>query len=93
MGDLFKTLFLIEPKNFKIATQQLSQPWNGRLLEIYYKSYQEKNRQILPEEIQIIAIDIDQTTNIDIQFRNIEFNRTLNFPYRIPKGFEEIVLK
>lgn len=93
MGDLFKTLFLIEPKNFKIATQQLSQPWNGRLLEIYYKSYQEKNSQILPEEIQIIAIDIDQTTNIDIQFRNMEFNRTLNFPYRIPKGFEEIVLK
>ena len=93
MGDLFKTLFLIEPENFKIATQQLSQPWNGRLLEIYYKSYQEKNRQILPEEIQIIAIDTDQTTNIDIQFRNIEFNRTLNFPYRIPKGFEEIVLK
>ena len=56
-------------------------------------SYQEKNNLILPEEIQIIAIDIDQTTNIDIQFKNIEFNRTLNFPYRIPKGFEEIVLK
>ena len=93
MGDLFKTLFLIEPKNFKIATQQLSQPWNNRLMDIYYKSYQEKNNRILPEEIQIIAIDNDRTTNIDIEFKNIEFNRTLNFPYKIPKGFEEIVLK
>ncbi|MGB5459257.1 MAG: DUF4292 domain-containing protein [Eudoraea sp.] len=93
IGDLFKTLFLIEPKNFKIATQQLSQPWNKRLLEIYYKSYQEKNNQILPEEILITAIDIDQITNIAIQFKNIELNRILNFPYKIPKGFEEIVLK
>ncbi|WP_297796852.1 DUF4292 domain-containing protein [uncultured Eudoraea sp.] len=93
MGSLFKTLFLIEPKNFKIATQQLSQPWNKRLLEIYYKSYQKKDKMVFPEVIQITAIDIDQTTNIAIQFRSIELNRALNFPYKIPKGYEEIVLK
>jgi hypothetical protein len=92
-GDLFKTLFLLEPKNFKIATQQLSQPWNKRLLEVYYKSYQVKNDQILPDEIQITALDVDQTTTIALQLRNVELNKPLNFPYKIPKGFEEIVLK
>jgi hypothetical protein len=92
-NDLFKLLFLIEPENYKIAVQQLSQPWKKRLLEIRYANYELKDRHILPSEIEITAIDTDQRTTIDIAYRNIEFNRNLNFPYKIPKGYEEIVLK
>ena len=91
--ELFKPLFRIEPGNFKLAVQQLSQPWNRRLLEIRYKNYQEKDKRILPNEIGIVAIDSDQRTTIAIQYRSMEFNKRLNFPYKIPKGFEEIVLK
>jgi hypothetical protein len=76
-----------------MATQQLSQPWKKRLLEIRYKNYQEKDARILPNEIGITAIDTDERTTIAIEYRNIEFNRSLNFPYKIPKGFDEIVLK
>lgn len=91
-GDLFKTLFQIEPMNYKIATQQLAQPWEKRMLEINYKNYQKVNKWILPSEISILAIDGEQTNNIKVEFRNMEFNRTLNFPYNIPNGFKEIVL-
>ncbi len=91
--DLFKPLFRIEPGNFKLAAQQLAQPWNKRLLEIRYKNYQEKDKRILPNEIGIVAIDTDQRTTIAIEYRSMEFNKRLNFPYKIPKGFEEIVLK
>ncbi len=91
--DLFKILFRIEPGNFKMTTQQLSQPWKKRLLEINYKNYQERDSRILPDEIGITAIeDLDRTT-IAIEYRNIEFNKPLNFPYKIPEGFEKIVLK
>ena len=92
-ADLFKLLFQIEPKNFKMATQQLSQPWKKRLLEIHYKNYQEKDSRILPNEIGILAIDDNERTIIDIVYKNVEFNKALNFPYKIPKGFDEIVLK
>ncbi len=91
--DLFKPLFRIEPGNYKLAAQQLSQPWKKRLLEIRYKNYQERDKRILPNEIGIVAIDTDQRTTIAIEYRSMEFNRRLNFPYKIPKGYEEIVLK
>ena len=91
-GDLFKTLFQIEPLNYKMAAQQLSQPWEKRLLEINYKNYQKVNKWILPGEIDILAVDGDNTNNITVEFRNMEFNRALNFPYNIPNGFKEIVL-
>lgn len=91
--ELFKTLFQIEPKNFKIAKQELSQPLKNRLLEIEYKNYQKINKWVIPNEILITAIDKDLTNTIGIEYRNIEFDRALNFPYKIPKGFDEIVLK
>lgn len=90
---LFKTLFQIEPKNFKIATQQLAQPFKNRLLEISYKNYQKINKWTLPNEIEITAIDKGDKNTINIEYRNIEFDHQLSFPYKIPKGFKEIVLK
>ncbi len=92
-AELFKILFQIEPKNFKIASQQLSQPLKKRLLQINYKNYQQIDKWILPNEIAIAAIDGDLRNTIDIEYRNMEFDRELRFPYKIPKGFKEIVLK
>ena len=91
--DLLKTLFFVEPANFRMAMQQLSQPVEKRLLEVHYKDYQGKGKQVLPAEIGIVAIETLQRTFIDITYKNIEFDRDLNFPYRIPKGYDEIVVK
>ncbi|WP_149304404.1 DUF4292 domain-containing protein [Pareuzebyella sediminis] len=91
--ELFKVLFDIEPKNFRIASQQLSQPLRKRLLQVNYTDYQKIHKWILPQEITVAAIDGNQRNTIDIEYRNIEFNRPINFPYKIPKGFKEIVLE
>lgn len=89
---LFKMLFRIEPRNFKMATQQLSQPLRKRLLDINYRNYQKIHKWILPNEINILAIDNDVRNTIDIEYRNIEFDQPVRFPYRIPEGYKEIVL-
>ena len=89
---LYKTLFQVEPKNFKMALQQLSQPLEKRVLEIAYKNYQSLDNEILPNEIMVKAISKDNENNIDLEFRNLELNGTVNFPYSIPKGFNEIEL-
>lgn len=91
-GILFKTLFRIEPKNFKMASQQLSQPLKKRLLDINYKNYQKIHKWVLPNEIYIVAIDNTERNTIDIEYRNIEFDAPLRFPYKIPGGYKEIVL-
>ena len=90
--DLFETLFQIEPQHFKLASQQVSQPWKKRLLQIRYRNYKEVDNNIIPGEIGITAIDTDERTQIGIEYRNLELNKPLNFPYRIPKGYDEIVL-
>jgi hypothetical protein len=91
-GALYKTMFRIEPKNYKIALQQLSQPLQKRLLEISYENYQILDKEILPNEIIIRAITNDSENNIALEFRNITLNGPVNFPYSIPKGFKEIEL-
>ena len=89
---LFKTMYTIEPDNFKISSQQLSQPLKKRVLDIEYKNYQKINEKVLPDEIVITAIEANTKNIIDLDYRSIEFNRTLNFPYKIPKGFKKIVI-
>ncbi len=90
---LYKILFEIEPKNFKMASQQLSQPLKKRLLEIKYENYQRIGDEVLPNTININAVEKNTENRIQLEYRNLELNRTLNFPYKIPKGYEEIVLE
>ncbi len=92
-ASLFKALFQIEPENYKMARQELSQPQKERLLSVAYKKYQKVSAWVVPNEIMITAIDTDVTNTIAIEYKNIEFNRALNFPYKIPKGYKEIVLE
>ena len=92
LNDLFKIVFFLEPKNFKVAAQELSQPWENRILKMNYQ-YQDVDTKVLPTTIAIEAINKDDTTKIDLSYRGMEFGKQLNFPYKIPKGFEEIVLE
>ncbi|WP_337251786.1 DUF4292 domain-containing protein [Maribacter halichondriae] len=90
--ELFKILFEIEPKNFKMASQQLSQPSQKRLLNINYKNYQKINKWILPNEVYILATEGTNRNTINLEYRNMQFDEPVNFPYKIPNGYDEIVL-
>ncbi|MBL7471791.1 DUF4292 domain-containing protein [Robertkochia sp. 1368] len=90
--ELFKLLFLLEPSNYKIALQQLSQPEKGRILNIAYESYQDVGGKVVPDKIVLNAQDGPSVTTIDIEYRNLEFDQKLNFPYNIPSGFKPVEL-
>lgn len=90
--ELFKILFQLEPKNFKVAFQQISQPEKARQLHAKY-TYQNISGNALPEEIKIVAEEAGDLTTIDLSFRNLELNKPMSFPYKIPKGYEKITLK
>lgn len=91
--ELFKKLFLIEPNDFKMSLQQLSQPINGRLLNINYKTYQTIEQKPFPDELVIEAEESGKKTSIAIAYKNIEFDQEVSFPYSIPNGFKEIILE
>ncbi len=93
VSALFKMLFRIEPRTYKVQTAMLSQPENKRLLQISYEDYGGKDFQLLPGTISILAAENEKQTRIKIEYRNMEFNKILNFPYELPDGCEEITIK
>lgn len=92
-GGQMKTRYNLDPVRFLLAVQQLSQPTEKRLLEIRYASYQMAGPYPVPEEVNIIAIQEQQRNLINLSYRNLEADRELRFPYRVPDGYERIVLK
>ena len=91
-NPLYKILFQLEPKHFKVVDQQISQPEKDRLLTMAY-SYQEVSGNVLPKDIGVVATDDSSTNTIDLEYKSMDFDKKLNFPYKIPKGFKEIVLE
>lgn len=90
---LFEMFFLIYPSNFKVKSQQISQAEDFRHLQIDYLSYQEINKQIIPERIKVIALESSDETIISLEYRNVTLNEELRFPFKIPSGFKKIELK
>ena len=78
--------------NFKIASETLSQPNDGRILTIRYDDYQSIEGGLYPSEIDMTASEKDSTTKIVLTYRKIEPNVSINFPFDIPDGYSEMKL-
>lgn len=90
--DFLELFFLLNPEHFKMNSQQLYQPLNSRMLQIDYKAYQEIHKQILPENIHIVAVEDNDELIIDLEYKSVKLNENVRFPFKIPKGYKEIVL-
>jgi outer membrane biogenesis lipoprotein LolB len=89
---VLELFFLLNPAHFKMDSQQLYQPLKRRILEIDYKSYQKVNKQILPENLKIIAVEDTDEVSIEMEYRSVSLNEDLHFPFKIPSGFKKITI-
>jgi len=92
-SELLEIFLLLNPSHFKMDSQQIAQSLNQRMLQIDYKDYQEVDKQVLPKNVNIIALEGDFETQINMEFKSVSLDADLRFPFRIPSGFEEIVIK
>lgn len=89
-SNLFKILFAINAKNFKLAYQSIIDANKLQRLEINYPSYKKVAKEMFPQEIKIyIKRGIEQTT-IDFTLKTIEINTKINTSFSIPKGYKRI---
>lgn len=58
-------------------------------LVIDYLSYQTKDQILLPSNLLIRVIQ-NQETNINVNYKKIEINPNISFPYKIPNGSKAI---
>lgn len=90
---LLELFYLINPSHFKMDSLQLFQQLKKRILQVDYKSYQEVDKQVLPKNIRIIAVEDSDQVTITMDFKSITLNEEVRFPFKIPKGYKEIVIK
>ncbi|WP_223032281.1 DUF4292 domain-containing protein [Hanstruepera marina] len=89
---IFELFYIINPAHFKMDSQQLSQSNEARFLEIDYLSYQMVDKQSVPENLKIFVLEGDEETTIEMGFKSVSLNENLRYPFKIPSGFEEIIL-
>lgn len=89
---LLELFLLFNPSHFKMDSQQLMQPLKKRFLQLDYLGYQEVEKDILPQNIKIIAVEDSEELNIIMEYKSVSINEDVRFPFRIPSGFEEIIL-
>ncbi|RAR72834.1 DUF4292 domain-containing protein [Flavobacterium aciduliphilum] len=88
-----ETTFLFENEHFLLKQQEISQPQNNRLLQVNYANYQKINNRVLPTLLQINAHQNETKTTLSIEYKNIQFNEDLTFPYNVPDRFERVYIE
>ncbi|EDP70913.1 hypothetical protein FBALC1_00477 [Flavobacteriales bacterium ALC-1] len=90
---LLELFYLINPSHFKMDSLQLFQQLKKRILQVDYQSYQEVDKQVLPQNIRIVAVEDRDEVAITMEFKSVALNGEVRFPFKIPKGYKEIVIK
>lgn len=90
-SNFVHSLFL-NPDNFKIVSATLSQPDYDRFLTVRYSDYQKNQGQYFPTDISIISTMEKEQTKIEINYRKIDLNVDIGFPFDVPSGYKQIKL-
>lgn len=89
---LLELFLLLNPSHFKMDSQQLFQPLKKRFLQVDYLAYQDVDKEILPKDIKIIAVEDNEEVIIAMEYKSVSLNEDVRFPFKIPSGFKEIIL-
>lgn len=89
---IYELFFLFNPAHFKLDSQQIAQTEAMRLLQVDYLKYQKVKTQTLPEQMTILAVEKNEELRINLEYKSVEINEPLRFPFNIPSGYDEIKL-
>ncbi len=82
----------INPDNFRIVSETLAQPEQERILNIRYGDYQLLDGQFFPTSISIVSSEGQEQTRIEMNYKKIDLNVDISFPFEIPEGYGQIQL-
>lgn len=82
--------YFFEPDNFRLAQQWIEQKHEGRNASIKYSMYKNQEGNNLPHFILINTLSGKHKNEFQIEYRTIEFNTQVSFPYEIPAGYKHL---
>jgi len=83
---LIEKLFKLRPTDFKLSEQSIKKPSEDSYLVITYPEYQDVEKRIIPRELKVDAKRAKRRSQVEIEFRNVEFDQKLSFPFSIPSN-------
>lgn len=92
-NDLYGILFFMNPENYKLDKQEISNPKKEQLLAISYPKYNKIDGEQFPKEIDIKVLEDKKSTSINIEYKSVVFDLDLSFPFKIPSGYKKISLE
>lgn len=90
--QLYSFLYWINPQHFRLNKQLIIQPYKEQYLSVVYKKYDLINNEYFPNTIIIEAVESQKLTKIELNFKTVEFNELLTFPFEIPNGYKPVRL-
>jgi hypothetical protein len=88
-----KKTFFLDGEKYLIQKEEISQPSENINLEIAYSDSKVFDQGTLPTSIEIKAVQPKGKTNINLNYNNISFNEELSFPYSVPSGYKQVLIK
>jgi len=61
-------------------------------LTVRYGPYEAYGNEFFPSEVRIEASEKDSKTNIEVNYKKIDLNVSVSFPFTIPNGYDQIEL-
>lgn len=88
-GSLFKHLLTVNATNYLMQHSKLDDvnPMRGRSANITYGDYENRNDQWFSTFRKITVLEKTKL-DIEMKYRQYEFNIPLNFPFAIPKNYK-----
>ena len=86
--DILNLFFFMEPQDFLIKKQQVTQPQDNLSLDVNYTSHQLVKGKAFPKSIAIEVLENSDKSNIDIEYRSVEADVPVRFPFSIPSGYK-----
>ena len=71
----------------------MSQTLEQNDLKVQYRSYQNVEGLVLPEQMLITSTNTNEQTTLNLNIKSVSLDQPLRFPFNIPKGFKAIELK
>jgi hypothetical protein len=92
-NPMYDIYFWIDPGNYKIMKEELRHPEKDQNLTILYKDFNKINESLFPKGFLITAAGQQQKTVIDVNYKSVQLDVPMKFPFQMPEGYRNIELE
>lgn len=82
--------YYFEPLDFNLVKQHVEQKHENRSAFVEYSNYKIHNSIKLPYSVFIFSLNGKDKNEFKVDYKTIDFNTEISFPYNIPDGYKKI---